>query len=97
VQAAWALVRSKKGGRLKERFFYMTVEKSISKKKPVAAVARRLAELMYVLMRDGGHLRQGGLRAKVFRQGIWRRQVLVHKRRGGCQAEKIAKKNRKSA
>jgi DNA-binding sugar fermentation-stimulating protein len=47
-----ALVRSKKGG-LKERFFYMTIEKSISKKKPVAAVARRLAELMYVLMRDG--------------------------------------------
>jgi hypothetical protein len=30
----------------------MTKEKSISKKKAIVAVARRLAELMYTMMRD---------------------------------------------
>jgi len=53
VQAAWALVRTKKGGKLKERFNYMTIQKAISKKKSIVSIARRLAELMYVLMRDG--------------------------------------------
>jgi transposase len=53
VQASWALVLSKKGGKLKERFEYMTVEKSISKKKAIVAIARRLAEEMYALLRDG--------------------------------------------
>jgi len=52
VQAAWALVRSKKGGKLKEQFNYMTIEKSISKKKAIVAIARRLAELLYTLMRE---------------------------------------------
>ena len=31
----------------------MTIEKSKSKKKAIVAIARRLAEEMYVLMRDG--------------------------------------------
>jgi transposase len=53
VQASWALVLSKKGGKLKERFNYMTKEKSISKKKAIVAIARRLAEEMYTLLRDG--------------------------------------------
>jgi transposase len=53
VQAAWALVRSKRGGKLKERFNYMTIQKAIGKKKSIVSIARRLAELMYVLMRDG--------------------------------------------
>jgi len=53
VQAAWALTRTKQGGKLKERFEYMTVEKSTSKKKAIVAVARRMAELLYALMRDG--------------------------------------------
>jgi len=53
VQAAWALVRSKAGGKLKERYTYMTVEKGISKKKAIVAIARRLAELLYTLMRNG--------------------------------------------
>jgi transposase len=53
VQAAWALIRAKKGGKLKERYEYMTIVKSKSKKQAIAAVARRLAELMYTLMRDG--------------------------------------------
>jgi len=53
VQAAWALTRAKKGGKLKERFEYMTVQRAVGKKKSIVAIARRLAELMYVLMRDG--------------------------------------------
>ena len=53
VQAAWALTRTKQGGKLKERFEYMTVEKSISKKKAIVAIARRMAELLYTLMRYG--------------------------------------------
>ena len=53
VQAAWALTRTKQGGNLKKRFEYMTVEKSISKKKAIVAIARRMAELLYTLMRDG--------------------------------------------
>jgi len=53
VQASWVLIRTKKGGRLKERFRYMTIERAIGKKKSIVSIARRLAELMYVLMRDG--------------------------------------------
>jgi len=53
VQAAWSLVLSNNGGKLKERFEYMTKEKSISKKKSIVAIARRLAEEMYALLRDG--------------------------------------------
>jgi len=53
VQAAWAMIRSKSGGKLKERYEYMTVEKSISKKKAIVAIARRIAELLYTMMRDG--------------------------------------------
>jgi transposase len=52
VQASWALVRSRYGGKLKELYIYMTKEKSISKKKAIVAVARRLAELMYLLMKN---------------------------------------------
>jgi transposase len=53
VQAAWAMIRAKAGGKLKERYGYMTVEKSISKKKAIVAIARRIAELLYTLMKDG--------------------------------------------
>jgi transposase len=53
VQASWATVRSFAGGYLKEFYEYLIVEKSKSKKKAIVAVARRLAELMYVMMRDG--------------------------------------------
>jgi len=52
TQAAWALIRTKKGGKLKERYEYMTVENSIAKKKAIVAIARRIAELLYTLMRD---------------------------------------------
>jgi transposase len=53
VQGAWALIRSKKGGSLKERYEYMTAEKGISKKKAIVAIARRLSELLYTLMKNG--------------------------------------------
>ena len=53
VQGAWALTRTKNGGKLKDRYEYMTKENSISKKKAIVAIARRLAEEMYTLMRDG--------------------------------------------
>jgi transposase len=52
VQGAWALTRAKAGGKLKERYEYMTKEKSISKKKAIVAIARRLAELLYILMKN---------------------------------------------
>ena len=53
VQAAWALIRSKRGGTLKAWFGNMTAEKGLGGKKPAMAVARRMAELLYVLLRDG--------------------------------------------
>lgn len=53
VQGAWSLVRSKNGGCLKARYEYMTKVKGVPKKKAIVAVARRLAELLYVLLRDG--------------------------------------------
>ena len=53
VQAACALIRTKAGGKLKARYLYMTQEKSKSKKKAIVAIARRLAEEMYTLLRDG--------------------------------------------
>ena len=52
VQGAWALVRSKGGGRLKELYEYMTIEKSKNKKKAIVAVARKLAEIIYTMMRE---------------------------------------------
>jgi len=53
VQGAWALIRSKAGGSLKERYEYMTKEKGISKKKAIVAIARRMSELLYTLMKNG--------------------------------------------
>jgi len=53
VQGSWALIRSKAGGCLKERYEYMTGEKGISKKKAIVAIARRLSELLYTLMKNG--------------------------------------------
>jgi transposase len=53
VQAAWALIRSKKGGALKERYEYMTKVKGLGKKKTIVAIARRLGELLWTLLRQG--------------------------------------------
>ena len=52
VQAAWTMVRSKKGGALREMYQYKTVEKGISKKKTIVSVGRRMAELMYSVLRN---------------------------------------------
>ena len=52
VQASWALIRSKDGGSLKERYEYMTAENGKSKKKAIVAIARRLSELLYTLMKN---------------------------------------------
>ena len=52
VQGAWSLVRSNTGGKLKELYEYMTIEKSKNKKKAIVAVARQLAEMIYTMMRD---------------------------------------------
>jgi len=52
VQAAWVAVRSKHGGALRERYLYKTVRMGLSKKKTVVAAGRRLAELMYSVLRN---------------------------------------------
>ena len=52
VQAAWSMVRSKKGGALREMYLYKTSEKGLSKKKTIVAVGRRMAELMYSVLRN---------------------------------------------
>lgn len=49
-QASWALVRSKNGGALKERYEYMTKVQGKSKKKSIVAVSRRLCEMMYTIL-----------------------------------------------
>jgi transposase len=53
VQSSWALIRSKGGGALKERYLYMTGKKGLGKKKAIVAIARKLAELLYTLMKNG--------------------------------------------
>ncbi|MFP3040988.1 IS110 family transposase [Treponema primitia] len=53
VQASWAVMRSKQGSALKERYEYMTVVKGLGKKKAIVAIARRLAELLWTLLRSG--------------------------------------------
>jgi transposase len=53
VQGAWAITWSKDGGALRERYEYMTKTKGISRKKAIVAIARRLAELMYTLLKNG--------------------------------------------
>jgi transposase len=55
VQAAWAATNTKYTNYLKERFEYMTKVKGISRKKAIVAIARRMAELMWaVLKKDAG-------------------------------------------
>jgi transposase len=52
VQAAWAMVRSREGGSLKERFQYLTMFQGKSKKKTIVSIGRRMAELMYSVLRN---------------------------------------------
>jgi transposase len=53
VQGAWAAIRSKDGGALRERYEYMTGEKGKGKKQAIVAIARRLGVLLYTLLKQG--------------------------------------------
>jgi len=50
-QAAWAIVRSKHGGALKAKYFYMT-ERGKGKKISITAIARKMAKLLYLVMKN---------------------------------------------
>jgi transposase len=52
VQAAYAAVRSKSGGALRERYKYETAMKGASKKKAIVSIARRLSEIMYAVLKN---------------------------------------------
>jgi transposase len=52
VQAAWSAVRSKTGGALQERYKNKTAGQGTSKKKTIVAIGRRLAEMMYSILRN---------------------------------------------
>lgn len=53
ILAAWSHVRSKGSGALREKYLYMTQVQSKGKKIAIVAVARKLAELMYTLLKTG--------------------------------------------
>lgn len=50
--AAWSHVRTKNGGALKDKYLYMTKIQNKSKKIAIVAIARKLAELMYSLLKN---------------------------------------------
>ena len=52
VQAAWSMVRGKKNSSLRDRYICLTVSGGQSKKKTIVSIARRLAEMMYSVLRD---------------------------------------------
>lgn len=51
VQAAWVLVRSKNGGYLQEKYNHLVL-RGMSKKKAIVATARKMAELMFTLLKN---------------------------------------------
>lgn len=53
ILAAWSHVRSNGGGAIKDKYLYMTQAQSKSKKIAIVATARKLAELMYTLLKNG--------------------------------------------
>jgi len=52
VQSAWMMVRSKSGGALRDRYAHLTRERGKGKKKTIVAIGRRMAELMYSMLRS---------------------------------------------
>jgi len=52
AQAAWVMVRSGKGGALRDRYIHLTREQGKGKKKTLVAIGRRMAELMYSILRS---------------------------------------------
>ena len=53
ILAAWTHVRARNAGALKEKYLYMTQVQSKGKKIAIVAVARKLAELMYTILKNG--------------------------------------------
>jgi len=53
ILAAWSHVRSNGSGAIKNKFIYMTTVQSKPKKIAIVAAARKLAELMYTLLKNG--------------------------------------------
>lgn len=53
ILAAWSHVRSKNGGAIKDKYLYMTTVQSKSKKIAIVATARKIAELMYTILKNG--------------------------------------------
>ena len=51
VQGAWTAVYSRQKGALKERFQYLTKFEGRGKKKTIVSIGRRMAELMYTVLR----------------------------------------------
>jgi transposase len=52
VQAAWSMVRCKKTSSLKERYICLTMFGGKSKQKTIVSIGRRMAELMYSVLRN---------------------------------------------
>jgi transposase len=52
VQAAWATVKTGKGGALQARYKHCTSGQGVSKKKAIVSIARKLTELMYSVLRN---------------------------------------------
>jgi len=52
VQAAWVMVRCKRESSLKDRYVCLTVFGGKGRKKTIVSIGRRLAELMYSVLRD---------------------------------------------
>ena len=52
VQAAWSMVTCKSESSLKDRYICLTVFGGKGKKKTIVSIGRRLAELMYYVLRD---------------------------------------------
>jgi transposase len=52
VQAAWSMTLSRKGGALCTRYKYYTLCREASKKKTIVSIGRKLAELMYSILRN---------------------------------------------
>jgi transposase len=63
IQAAWALVYSKKGGALKN--FYETRSSEIGKKKAIVGVARKLIVLMWTIVKNREYYRGTDLKERL--------------------------------
>lgn len=53
ILAAWSHVRSRNGGAIKNKYLHMTTVQSKSKKVAIVATARKIAELMYIILKNG--------------------------------------------